>query len=362
MVNGSLLGGGAEHVIAGLAGHLRRLGHHVSIATLSTGGEVLERLRADGFHIVAGLSRSGPNGMLALPARVRQVVREEHIDIVHTHDLRSLVDMGLSRRVTSCFRHVHTFHFGNYPHLPGKYLALERLFARAADRLVAVGYAQRESLAKALGLRRDRVDVVWNGVDAPVAPAHPRRWSARPGVPVIGSISAFFPQKDLVTLLEAARLVHDRGIAFHLVLVGDGPLRTDLEATVRRLGLVEVVEFAGWIPDAASTVLPHIDLFVQSSRWEAMSMVILEAMAAARPIVATAVGDNERVLKHEETGLVVPPGDPQALSAALGRLLDEPVLRHRLGVAARQSFESEFTAAAMSERYVATYRQVMACN
>lgn len=363
MANGSLQGGGAERVIATLSRHLRAMGHRVSIAALSSGGEVLDELRAEGFDIVNGLSRTSMLGIPAVASRLGRLAADRGIDIVHTHDLRSLIDVGACRRLVGRFGHVHTFHFGNYPHLPRKYLLAERAFARAPDRLVAVGRVQREGLAVALRLRVERVQVVWNGVDAPAARARsPESTGAPREVPTVGSVSAFFPQKGLSTLLEAAGIARSRGLEFRLRLVGDGPLRAELEATALRLGLAEVVEFAGWVPDASTSVMPSLDVFVQSSYWEAMSVVILEAMAAGVPILATAVGENPRVLANGETGLLVRPGDAQALAGGLVRLLQDAELRRRLSRAAERSYEAEFTAEIMASRYAAVYEQVLTCR
>src|SRR5690606_24815376 len=195
------------------------------------------------------------------------------------------------------------------PHLPWKYLALERAFARMPDRLVAVGQVQKESIARALWLAPHRIETIWNGVDTARAVAADERMETPRDVPLVGSLSAFFPQKGLPTLLEAARIVHLSGIRFRLQLVGDGPLRPAIEAEAARLGLGRIVEFPGWAPDASATLLPAFDIFVQSSHWEAMSLVGLEAMAAGRPILATTVGENPKVLEEERTALLVPPRD-----------------------------------------------------
>jgi glycosyltransferase involved in cell wall biosynthesis len=355
MANGALQGGGAERVIATLSRHLVAHGHRVSVVALSSGGEVLDELEAQGFEILPSPSGHGISGLWSTATRLRDLVRERRVDVVHTHDVRSLVEVGTSRRLTRAFAHVHTFHFGNYPHLPAKPLWLERLFSRAPDRLVAVGHHQAEALGRVLGVSRQRFSIVWNGVDAPadVAPLASGR-----AVPVIGSVSAFFEQKGIPVLLEAARLLRQRGYTFHLMLVGDGPLRAELERTVHTTGLADTVTFAGWRPDAARTVLPTIDLFVQSSHWEAMSIVLLEAMAARCPIVATSVGDNPLVIEHERTGVLVPPGRPDALADGLARLLDDPLLRQRLALAARESYEVRFTAEGMARRYEALYAEL----
>jgi glycosyltransferase involved in cell wall biosynthesis len=227
MANGTLQGGGAERMIAILSRQLRAMGHRVSIAALSAGGEVLDELRAEGFETADGVSRNRAAGIWSTAARLKRFVRDRGVDVVHTHDLRSLIEVGVCRRLTGAFRHVHTFHFGNYPHLPRKHLALEHVFSRTPDRLVAVGHAQCESVTRALRLPRRRVRVIWNGVDRPGEDKADRseERAARRTAPVVASVSAFFPQKGLPVLLEAARIVRARGVGFRLVLVGNGPLR-----------------------------------------------------------------------------------------------------------------------------------------
>lgn len=354
--NGTLFGGGAEHVIGTLARQLRLAGHEVSVAVIGDGGEVRDDLRAEGFDVETGVA-GGARG-LAAARRLAAAARARDAQIVHTHDPRSLMDAGLARRLRlHPFRHVHTFHFGNYPHLPGKVLAVERLCARLADRLVAVGHEQRAQVAEALWLGDARLTTIWNGVDAQPHPVG--TVDAPADTPVVGSMSTFGVQKGLPVLIDAAALLRDSGRPFRLVLVGDGSLRPELEAQVRRLALDDRVTFTGWRADAATSLLPRFDVFVQSSNWEAMSVVILEAMAAARPIVATTVGENVRVLEHEVSALLVPPRDPHALATALGRVLDDPCLRDTLGRRAQARYQAEFTGLAMAARYMSLYRTIL---
>jgi glycosyltransferase involved in cell wall biosynthesis len=121
-----------------------------------------------------------------------------------------------------------------------------------------------------------------------------------------------------------------------------------------------VVEFTGWKPDAARTLLPTFDVFVQSSYWEAMSVVILEAMAARRPIVATEVGENGAVLVPGQSAILVPARDPRALAEGLGRVIEDRALRVRLAEAAYASYGNGFTGRAMSDRYATVYRECLA--
>ena len=352
LVNGSLCGGGAEHVIATLAKHLRDTGHQITIAAVHDGGEVLEELKTAGHTTVT--TGAGRGSSMAL----RRVIEERGVQIVHSHDLRSLIDAGVCRLRSRRVAHMHTFHFGNYPQLPWKHLLMERLAARLPDRLVAVGNAQRASIVKAMALSDTRVRTLWNGVDYVSRPD----WAGvdrHAGLPRIGSLSTFGEQKGLPTLLQAAKIARDRGARFRLVLVGAGPMRGELEAMAAGLGLTDCVEFTGWKPDAAATLLPTFDIFVQSSYWEAMSVVILEAMAARRPIVATAVGENTAVLKNGESAILVPPRDADALAQALMLVIADVHLRAQLADAAHAIYTSRFTGRAMADRYATAYRECL---
>jgi glycosyltransferase involved in cell wall biosynthesis len=234
------------------------------------------------------------------------------------------------------------------------------MFVRAPHRVVAVGEAQRSAIARAYRLEPSRMTVIRNGVDDARARAvSTEAERIRRGAPlVIGSLSTLIEQKGLDQLLQAARLLVQRGTAFRLVIVGDGHLRQPMETLARDLGLATHVEFLGWMEDAARRVLPHIDIFVQSSLWEAMSIVVLEAMSCARPIVATTVGDNPFVLRDGESGFLVPPRSPQALADRMSQLAGDPALRARLGAEARGDYEQRYTAARMCDDYARLYRDL----
>ena len=139
------------------------------------------------------------------------------------------------------------------------------------------------------------------------------------------------------------------------MIVGEGPLRQVLEEQRRQLGLEDTVVITGWIPNAATVALPAFDIFFQPSRWEAMSIAILEAMAYGRAIVATRVGDNPHVLVDEVSGLLVDRGDIDGMAGTLARAAD-PQLRVALGRAARTRFEQQFTCDLMVRAYEGVYR------
>jgi glycosyltransferase involved in cell wall biosynthesis len=142
------------------------------------------------------------------------------------------------------------------------------------------------------------------------------------------------------------------------VIVGEGPLRPMLEQRRRELELDNTVVITGWIANAAARVLPAFDVFYQSSRWEAMSIAILEAMAAGKAIVATRVGDNPHVIEHGVSGLLVDSGDIEGMADALIRVCDSE-LRGRLGRMARARYEQKFTLRHMIQGYEDVYRELV---
>ena len=134
---------------------------------------------------------------------------------------------------------------------------------------------------------------------------------------LVGTIAKLIEQKGLDDLLTVARRCRDAGHRMQFAIVGDGPLRSMLEQRRHELGLEDTVVITGWIPNAAAQALPAFDVFFQPSRWEAMSIAILEAMAGGKTIVATRVGDNAHVLEDRVSGLLTNSGDIGGMVDAL---------------------------------------------
>ena len=176
---------------------------------------------------------------------------------------------------------------------------------------------------------------------------------------VIGTIATLIEQKGLHDLLLVARRMIDVGHNVVFVVAGEGHLRGSLEARRRELGLEDTVLFPGWVTNAADVVLPSVDIFFQPSLWEAMSVVILEAMAARRPIVATRVGENARIIEDGVDGRLVDSRDIDGMAAALGALVADPARRTRLGEAARAKVEQHFTVAHMARAHEQVYMETL---
>ena len=283
------------------------------------------------------------------------------MDVVHTHTTDALADAALCRLVFPRFRLVHTFHFGNYPHASRQKLRIERAFARFADRLVAVGDVQREQIAATFGLSKDGIARVWNGIPGGSAASN-GTFRASIGAQdriIIGTIATLIPQKGLSDLLMVASRLRQSSSRPLFVILGDGALRAELEAERDRLGLQDTVRFLGWVKDAANVALPDFDVFFQPSLWEAMSIAVLEAMAAGKAVVATRVGENPLIIDHANDGLLVEPRNIDEMTTALLALTSDSGTRLRLGTAAAKKVSQEFSVSHMARAYEALYESIL---
>ena len=360
----SLWIGGAESVIQHLAQTLDRRRFNVTVCCLKQRGQIGAELAKTGIDVVtfgddeAPKDRGKPDYFTF--RRLASLLRARQIDVVHSHTTHGLVDATLCKLFVPHLKVVHTFHFGNYPHTRPRIIWMERMFSRRADRLVAVGNVQRTQLQSVYGFNDRAIGTIWNGVDTAVAAGDPALLAqfAPNGRVVIGTIATFIDQKGLPDLMRAARRVLDAGHRALFVVVGEGQLRPQLEDLRRQLGLERDVLLPGWITHAAQTALPHFDVFFQPSLWEAMSMVVLEAMAAGKATVATRVGENPHMINPESDGLLVNVGDVEGMAQALGRLIADTDLRTRLGANARRAIERRFTIKHMTAAYEQVYAEL----
>jgi glycosyltransferase involved in cell wall biosynthesis len=308
-----------------------------------------------------------PQGGRATLANVRRTLHDSIAvwraargsDIVHIHSalapavtvLRAAL-LAAVARARGCVVVVHA-HGGNirtWLTTPWR-RGLMRLAMRPAHRVVAVWTAGVDALRRVLP--EERVTLIDNGV--PLGVHAERQGDHTP--PRVLYVGLLTPRKGVVDLLEASRLLRERGVAHELWLVGgtpdEGPqaeaeVRAALDGNARLLGTRP--------PEEMPAAFAEADVFCLPSWWEAMPLSVLEAMAAGLPVVATDVGDVARAVTDGVTGHVVPPQDPERLARALEPLLVDAGLRRRMGSAGRERvtdlFSSEVTAAAVSALYV----------
>lgn len=206
----------------------------------------------------------------------------------------------------------------------------------------------KDLLVSRYGVPPGRLTVVPNGVDTEFF--QPRAGDQAPGPPVLLCVARLVPDKDHDTLLAAFAQLTARHPGAELRLVGSGPRRPALKHKVQELGLSGQVKFLPTTKDVRP-LYQKADIFVLSSVAEALPNVILEAMAAGLPVVATRVGGVPEAVASGDTGLLVAPGDAPGLAAALARLLDEPETRLNMGRRGRERAVAEFSFDAMVRRH-----------
>jgi glycosyltransferase involved in cell wall biosynthesis len=226
------------------------------------------------------------------------------------------------------------------------------------DQVLSVSSRLAERMASDIGFPVERIKVIRNGVDT--ERFRPRSKAAARGaigIPeeafVIGAVGRLVPVKDYPTLLSALAVIRDRGIAFHALIAGTGPLRQQLQAMADSLRLHNVT-FLGNRNDVEQ-VLSAFDVFVLSSSSEGLSNTIQEAMATGLPVVATRVGGADELIDQSRTGLLVPPGSPDALADAITLLARDREARQRMGEEARRRAENAFGLDRMIRDYESLY-------
>ena len=336
------------------------------IAVLDEIGEIGERLPQDGF-IVEHLHRQ-PGIDRGCARRLRAFADREGAQILHAHQCTPFFQAMLSRGLTGRRPVVFTEHGRNFPDLPSrKRSVVNRLLLRRRDRLFGCGDAVRKALIDNEGFPADRVDVIYNGVDldALSEPGSGAREKIRaefgyaPTDFVVVQIARLHELKDHQTALQTIDVARKQMPELRLLIAGEGDQRSFIEQTIRERGLEEFVTLAGTRSDIAD-LLAASDAFLLTSISEGIPLTIIEAMAARRPVISTAVGGIPEMITGGESGFLAPARDPRALAAALLTLHRDPSLRHSMGNAGERRARQLFSLNGMLDSYRRVYREVLA--
>ncbi len=355
MIDRAFLGGGQKNVLA-LAEGLDRARFVVTVCSRPD-GPLAEAVRAGGgAHFAVPFRRRYDRRILG---RIRTFLREEGFDILHTHGGVAGFYGRWAARPLRVPVVIHTFHGIHYLHdtnpaLRAVFVALERRLSRKTDAVVCVSDSVRDLSRAHRLVPEDRLTVIKNGIDfdRPLPSESEDIRSIVSGLglesarPLIGTVARLDPVKGLAVLLRAVPRIRERLPSARLVIVGGGADRARLETLARELEIRECVHFLGERTDAPAW-MGRFDVFVLPSLQEALPYVILEAAALEKPVVVSEVGGIRELVRNEETGLLVPPGDPEALAAAVIRLAEDPALAASLGKKLRSALSQEYTLSRM---------------
>ncbi len=358
---------GAETMTAELVRQLHTLGVTIDIGVFDNDGRANREI----------LDVAAPyiGDTLIIPCRrpfdwsaariLHEYLNERRPDVVHSHKYKTTFYALLSRRNTSC-RLVATYHNWLYDTLPLRfYAALDKRLARYCDAVIGVSGPVTQELRRHVPAYK--VSHIGNGIDTGIyRPLMPRADAKRDlglsGKTLVGFVGRLSADKGISHLLQAlAAMPASHAAPVHAVIVGDGEHRGAIESEARALGLIDRVHFLGNRRDTP-LLYTAFDVFVLPSRREGFPMVLLEAMACGLPVIATRVGDIDRIIEHGVSGLVVEPADTAALQQALQTVLAEPDRAQRMGTAARERVERRFSSARMAREYLAIYQSVTGGN
>jgi glycosyltransferase involved in cell wall biosynthesis len=379
---------GAQEVVRTLAEYLEASGECVVTVCTFIDGPVRQDLEKLGIKVELLPARR--RSVVAFPwfmadtirigRALTRLLKQYDVDVLQTHLLSSLDFLVLALRYTTQVRVVlWTFHnsiFGVTRDEIGQQWLLKpkrclhnllyRLTSPLVDGFIAVSDEVKDAIQKAIGPVQDKITVICNGVDV-------KRYGQFAGdtlklrgqlglsaeARLIAVVGRLTEQKGHRYFIEAMVSVVSQYPDTHALLVGEGNLRSVLEAQVEMLNLDQHVHFVGNRSD-----IPHVlaisEIFVLPSLWEGLSVALLEAMAAGRPIVATAVSGTTQVMISGQTGLIVPAGNSHSLAEAMIQLLSHPEEAQAMGQKARQHVTVNFSAQKQVDEYLCLYHRLLA--
>jgi glycosyltransferase involved in cell wall biosynthesis len=286
-------------------------------------------------------------------------------DLVHAHGVRAGLAAGAAARSDAVPHLIVTIHnavFESGSTRRGAEAVAHRMLALLAERRICVSEDVARAARSAAPAKAGTVLTMPVGADpTPVEPAEAaaarEQLGLEPGRPLVVGVGRLDPQKGFDVLVEATARMN--GWAPPVVVIcGEGPARHDLEERIETLGLGGRVRLLGNRQDAKA-IIAAADAFCMPSRWEGSPLALHEALAAGRPVVAAAVGGIPELLTFGQAGLLVPPEDPGALAAAVGRILADQRLARRLGDRAREAAEAWPDAATTARRVADLYEQIL---
>lgn len=354
--------GGAEVLLVDLVRGIKESGNDVSVG-YSTPGPLEKKLLDLGISCtrLPRLWRIDPT----LFFRMCQLILREKPDILHTHLFKSDLHGRLAARLCGVPVVVSTSHNND---IWARRLLLGQIYgltAKLTDQVIAVSDEVREYQIQNTGISAEKIIVIENGVNVQrfanqenAGRALRDEFQIAADVPLIGIIGRLQLQKDHDNFLKAAVRIRSELPDTRFLIVGDGPLRDELQSQTQALGLVSSIIFCGIRQDIPA-VMAALDVLVISSKWEGLPVTLLEGMAARRPIVSTAVGGVSNVVSDGKSAFLVPKEDPLALANACIKILQDPALAQSIAEAGFDCVKSRFSLDAMISKTLSLYEKLL---
>lgn len=340
--------GGAQEIFLRTISHIDTSRFDVAVCCLAGRGRLVSEVESLGIRVLC-LDAADLKNDLSTVLKLAHLIRRHNAHVVYTHLYSRANVYG---RLAAILARTPVVVVGAVGYgrvrLPKKRV-LDYVLALFTDHFTALSEATREYLCREQGIGPDKVTVIYPGIDVERFADVGQRAAVRQELQipldtlVVGAVSRLVPEKGLADLMTAMARILREIPNTRLVIVGDGPLRSQLERSITGLGLQGLVHLTGSRRDIPK-LLSAMDVFALPSHREGFGMALVEAMAAGLPVVATDVGGIPEVVEHGVTGFVVPPHDIGALSVNILLLLEDSALRAKMGADGRQQVQQRFTA------------------
>lgn len=355
--------GGTETHILELASRIDRSKYDVTVCSLKSGGCLAEELRARGVRVISLEGRGKFDVRVFF--RLWSLLRRERPDVIQAFLFWANIAARLFARISRAFPVISSYHDEIVSE--GWWVrTIDRLTIKWSHTIVCCSEAVRRSVCARLDGTAARYTIIPFGLDMRQFDTEPlatrRELGLYEGGPVLGTVCRLVePKKGLSVLLHAMAVLRRREgtPGCQLLIVGDGPAQARLLDLRERLGVAPWVVFAGPRRDIAR-VLSLVHAFVMPSLYEGFGIAILEAMAAGKPVIATSVGGIPEFVKDGETGLLVKPGDANALAEAMMKVLKEPEWAGRMGNEGREQVRDKFGIATVVRQHERVYEACLA--
>jgi sugar transferase (PEP-CTERM/EpsH1 system associated) len=357
--------GGAERVIVNYAKYFDKNRYELFVCALTEGGPYENDLNKAGVSYFILNKKKGID--LSVIPKISRILRSEQIDIVHLHDFSSIAWVTIPAIIFGVKRIIRTEH--NVKRLNRGLMSnmkntIKFILDFFQKQIVCVSEEVRKTHRKKIGFLSNKYLTIHNGIDKELFDIHLdrekylREFNFDQKAILVCIVGRFFPQKAHDIFLYAIRYVLEKKNNLGILIVGDGPRKKELFELAKELGIYNQVTFTGNRSDIPQ-LLNLIDIFALSSAWEGFPMTILEAMACGKPAIVTDVGGNREAVIDGETGFIVPPGNPLAMSEAIIELIDKPELRRKMGIKGKERFLKNFTAQVMVQRTEMIYENLL---
>jgi glycosyltransferase involved in cell wall biosynthesis len=351
--------GGLPRVVADICKHIDKTRFDISVSCLRGLGEYAEELEENGIKVYrVPPSKNNKVDYLSF-LKLHGLLRGKGIDILHTHNIHPFIDGTLAGKMGGIPVNIHTDHARDFPD-KRRYMLAERILSHFVEKIVAVSEATKQKLISYEKIKADKITVIRNGIDHEKFNVRinqeekKKELGAKDCYPILGIGVRLAKQKGIIYLLNALPKIVREFPKLMLLIAGYGEEENELKQEVVKLGIDHHVRFLGPRLDMPE-ILSILDVYVLPSIWEGLPLVVLEAMAARKPIVATAVDGTKEAVIHGHSGLLVPPQNPGALAEAILQVSRDKALALFLAKNAYNRFLEHFTVRKMVSRYEELY-------